>query len=81
MSSPAPSAFVEYAVARVNSRQNVCAEALLECYREASIFGWPCKEENQAFWDCYKRVRVSTYHTGAQIGKGSVYMHTACTYV
>lgn len=72
MSSPAPSAFVEYAVARVNSCQNVCAEALLECYREASIFGWPCKEENQAFWDCYKRVRVSTYHTGAQIGKGSV---------
>ena len=38
---------------------NACAEALLECYRTASIFGWPCKDENKAFWDCYTRVRVS----------------------
>ncbi|CAL5229331.1 g12637 [Coccomyxa viridis] len=37
-----------------------CSElhrSLIECYRTASIFGWPCKDENKAFWDCYTRVR------------------------
>ena len=41
-----------------------CAEALLDCYRECSILGWCCKEENAAFWNCYtaQRVRLLEAH-------------------
>ncbi|CAK0787120.1 hypothetical protein CVIRNUC_010336 [Coccomyxa viridis] len=30
---------------------------LIDCYRTASVFGWPCKEEKTAFWECYKHHR------------------------
>lgn len=33
-------------------------KALLECYKDASIFNL-CTQENGAFWECYKRERVS----------------------
>jgi len=34
------------------------AEALLDCFKESSIFGWGCKEQHKAFWDCYRHERV-----------------------
>ena len=34
------------------------AEALLDCFKNCSFFGWCCKEENSAFWRCYEQERV-----------------------
>ena len=34
------------------------AEALLDCFKNCSLIGWCCKEENSAFWRCYEQERV-----------------------
>jgi hypothetical protein len=37
------------------------AEALLLCFKESSLFGWNCKEQHEAFWDCYRKERVRAH--------------------
>ncbi|QDZ24517.1 COX assembly mitochondrial protein [Chloropicon primus] len=42
---------------------------LLDCFQKASMFTFKpiCQEENNAFWECYKRERgMSTTETAAQ---------------
>lgn len=37
-----------------------CAElhlTLVQCFKNCSPFGWCCKDEHSAFWDCYVQHR------------------------